>query len=43
MTYSPCPEGCGGGDLASSDIVTRTFNYAEQNGYLKILVGRVGK
>ena len=37
-TYNPCPEGCG---VVISNIVSEPFNYVEQNGYLKILIGCV--
>ena len=40
ITYRPFPTGCGGpkGIVTPEDIVIGTFNYAEQNGYLKMLV-----
>jgi hypothetical protein len=42
ITYNPRPEGCGGGGVVTlKDLVSRTFNYVEQNGYLKILIGCV--
>ena len=40
ITYNPCPEGCEG-VVILKDLISRTFNYAEQNGYLKILIGCV--
>ena len=40
ITYNPCPEGCGG-FVILKDLISRTFNYVEQNGYLKILIGCV--
>jgi hypothetical protein len=39
-TYNPCLEDCGGNVLLKG-IISRTFNYVEQNGYLKILIERV--
>ena len=35
ITYNPCREGYGG-IVILKDKVSRPFNYAEQNGYLKI-------
>ena len=47
ITYNPCPEILGGGVF--KDILNGPFKYAEQIGYLKILIaciwgndGRVG-
>jgi hypothetical protein len=34
----PCPEGCGGGVVILKNLISKTFNYVEQNGYLKILI-----
>ena len=41
ITYNPCPEcfGCGGGGLHPLRLISGPFNYAEQNGYLKIVIG----
>ena len=35
-----CTEGCGRGDHPQ-DTITKSFNYSEQNGYLKILIRSV--
>jgi hypothetical protein len=40
ITYNPCTEGSEG-VIILKDLISRTFNYAEQNGYLKILIGCV--
>ena len=40
ITYNPCPEGCEGAVILK-DIISRPFNYVEQNVYLKILIGCV--
>ena len=37
----PFPKGCGGGFVILKDTISRPFNYIEQNGYLKILIGCV--
>jgi len=37
ITYNLCPEGWGA--VILKDIVSWTFNYVEQNGYLKIFIG----
>ena len=29
----------GGGDVTLNDIISRPFNYAKQNGYIKTLIG----
>ena len=42
ITYNPCPEGCGG-IVILKDIICGSFNYVEQNGYLKILFDVFGE
>ena len=39
ITYNPCPDGWG--DVTIKDTISGPFNYAEQNGYLKTLIGCV--
>ena len=39
ITYNRCPEGCGVAII--KNIISGPFNYFEQNGYLKILIGCV--
>ena len=39
VTYIPCPEGWG--FVILKDIISGSFNYVEQNGYLKILIWSV--
>ena len=43
ITYNACSEGYGRGgeDVILKDIISRPFNYVEQNGYLQILIGCV--
>jgi hypothetical protein len=40
INYNPCPVGCEGAVILK-DIISGLFNYVEQNGYLKILIGCV--
>ena len=40
MTYNPCTEGSEG-VITLKDLISRIFNYVEQHGYLKILIGCV--
>ena len=40
IIYNPCSEGSGGG-VYLKDIISGAFDYVEQNGYLKILIGCV--
>jgi hypothetical protein len=37
ITYNPCPEGFEW-VIILKDLISRTFNYVEQNGYLKIVI-----
>jgi hypothetical protein len=39
-TYNPCPEGSGG-SVILKNIISGLFNYVEQNGCFKILIGCV--
>ena len=41
ITHNPCPKGYG--VVILKDIISGPFNYAEQNGYLEILIGCVGE
>jgi hypothetical protein len=40
ITCNPWPEGCGG-CVILENIISRIFNYVEQNGYIKLLIGCV--
>ena len=35
ITYNPCTEGA----IILKDLISRTFNYVKENGYLQILIG----
>ena len=41
ITYNPCLGSCGGRGVILKDIISGTFNYAEQKDSLKIFIGCV--